>query len=294
MKRARRRGASPGSRVRCAWAACPGRARRTGPPDGARAASPSPCTPATRPPRSRAGSVDRVVQHRVARLLVRGVGVDQLVEGPLGVEHHRPQLARRVQLHPGLLVAELLQPERVGQALGGVDREHRGRLSPARPAPRRSRRTWWSSRPRPIPAQITTSFRAIRFVHAHSLRSTSAESVSMSSGPSSGVSRNGRLATGASTPRLSRRTCERCDRVRFVGGQRRLEGRPRGRAAGAVHGRHRLGLGPDEALGQHCVHEDPGQVHAQLVPDLVLQVDGLVHRHLLRQRHGHDRRLPGR
>ena len=72
--------------------------------------------------------VDRVGQHRVARGLVGRVGVHELVEGALGVEHHRPQLAgagEGVELHPGLLVAQLGQPQRVGQPAGGVDGEHR-------------------------------------------------------------------------------------------------------------------------------------------------------------------------
>jgi hypothetical protein len=60
------------------------------------------------------------------------VALDQRVPTGLGVEHGRPQLAARGD--PGLLehvegdlalgVADALQAERVGEALGRVDREH--------------------------------------------------------------------------------------------------------------------------------------------------------------------------
>ena len=77
--------------------------------------------------------VDAVAQHLVARLRVRRQVLDQLVEGPLGVEHQRPQLAaqldavRREALRrdQARLVAELLEPERVGEPPRRVDRDHR-------------------------------------------------------------------------------------------------------------------------------------------------------------------------
>ena len=62
--------------------------------------------------------------------------VDQLVERALGVEHHRPQLAAdlepeplRRSARPAGLVPQLLQPERVGQPPGRIDRDH-GDLGP--------------------------------------------------------------------------------------------------------------------------------------------------------------------
>ena len=71
---------------------------------------------------------------------------DQLVERPLGVEHHRPQLAldihraggQAIGIDPARLVLELLEPERVGQPVGGVDRHDRD-LRAARRHPERDR-----------------------------------------------------------------------------------------------------------------------------------------------------------
>jgi len=90
--------------------------------------------------------VDTVGKHPVARLLVGRVPADKLVEGRLGVEHHRPQLALHLdslRLEQGgvdalRLVAQLLQPKRVGEPLRGVDREHAD-LQPAGSHPGRDR-----------------------------------------------------------------------------------------------------------------------------------------------------------
>ena len=70
--------------------------------------------------------------------------LDQLVERALGVEHQRPQLA--LDLHAVLaealgvdeprLVAQLLEPERVGEPLRRVDRHDRD-LQPALGHPHR-------------------------------------------------------------------------------------------------------------------------------------------------------------
>jgi hypothetical protein len=67
-----------------------------------------------------------------SRVRRRARGGHQVVPALLGVEHGRPQLAarrdsrprQRLVGHPGLDVAELLQAQRVGQALGRVDGEH--------------------------------------------------------------------------------------------------------------------------------------------------------------------------
>ena len=83
---------------------------------------------------------------------------DQLVEGRLGVEHHRPELAaasRRPARSNSAgstgarLVAELRQAERVGEPLRRVDREHRDLLARAPPSRRRSPPRWSSCRRRP-------------------------------------------------------------------------------------------------------------------------------------------------
>jgi hypothetical protein len=78
-----------------------------------------------------AGDVDveRVGEDGVAGGGVGGVGPHQVVPRLLGVEHGGPQLAPGLDAGPGeqagvdlgLDVAELLQAQGVGQALGGVD-----------------------------------------------------------------------------------------------------------------------------------------------------------------------------
>ena len=113
--------------------------------------------------RARELLVDPVAEDLVAR---RGVGrelLDHLVEGALGVEHHRPQLALHLDpvgaealgVDEPRLVAELLHPERVGEPLGGVDRDDRDAQPGRPPSPSRAPPTWWSCRRLPEPAQIT-------------------------------------------------------------------------------------------------------------------------------------------
>ena len=92
--------------------------------------------------------VDAVGEHLVARALVRGQALDQLVERALGVEHHRPELAPELEavLGEDLLldaagpVVERLEAERVGEPLRGVDRHHRDALAAGGHAHRDRRR----------------------------------------------------------------------------------------------------------------------------------------------------------
>src|SRR5207248_1639371 len=80
----------------------------------------------------------------LAGLLIRGQARDDLVEGALGVEHHRPQLARQlhalrrehVGLDPPRLARELLQAERGRQPLGRVDGDNGHLLTARRQAER--------------------------------------------------------------------------------------------------------------------------------------------------------------
>ena len=60
---------------------------------------------------------------RVALLGGGGVGDDEVVEGALGVEHQRPQLAGPVAVDAGRGAGEALEAEGVGQPLGRVDRD---------------------------------------------------------------------------------------------------------------------------------------------------------------------------
>ncbi len=90
--------------------------------------------------------VDPVREHLVARARVGREPLDQRVERPLRVEHHRPQLARHLdpvgaealRVDQPRLVAELLEPERRREPPRGVDRDHRD-LQPALGHPHRER-----------------------------------------------------------------------------------------------------------------------------------------------------------
>ncbi len=59
------------------------------------------------------------------------VALDQVVEGPLGVEHEGVELAGPGPVDPGGLVGEGVEAERVGQSSGRVDGDHAG--PPAQP-----------------------------------------------------------------------------------------------------------------------------------------------------------------
>ena len=83
--------------------------------------------------RARELLVDAVGEHLVARARVGRQALDERVERALGVEHHRPQLALHLDavgreargVDEPRLVAELVEPERVGQPARRVDRHHR-------------------------------------------------------------------------------------------------------------------------------------------------------------------------
>jgi hypothetical protein len=83
-------------------------------------------------------------RHGAGKLLIDAIGEnpftcgrvgsehpDEIVEGPLGVEHHRPQLATQLQsvtgevagLDHARLVTQLLEPQRASEPAGGVDRD---------------------------------------------------------------------------------------------------------------------------------------------------------------------------
>ena len=100
--------------------------------------------------RQRAGEVpvDPVDLDVLGLLGAVRVPLDQVVEGPLGVEHEGVELARPGPLDPRGLVGEGVEPERVGQSAGRIDGHHAGPAARAgRPAGRR--RPPWSSCPPP-------------------------------------------------------------------------------------------------------------------------------------------------
>ena len=113
-------------------------------------ASPSPCTPACRRS-STTATGRRGWPGSAAARSGSACASDDLVEGPLHVQHHRVQLAagRRVDArHRARGVVQLGQPQRLGQPAGRVDGQHHDRAARARrraaPAPPRS----WSCRRR--------------------------------------------------------------------------------------------------------------------------------------------------
>ena len=81
--------------------------------------------------RQRAGdvAVEAVLEDARALLGGGGVGHHEVVEGALGVEHQRPQLARPVAVDARGRAGEALEAERVGQALGRVDGDDHGAAS---------------------------------------------------------------------------------------------------------------------------------------------------------------------
>ncbi len=221
-----------------------------------------------------------LARHGVARALVGRVPLDDLVEGPLRVEHHRPELALDVRLHEPLLVAQLGQPERVGEPLRGVDRQH-GDLLAARghaEGDRRGRgRLADAAR-----ARADADLLALEPVADHSRRSSSADSRSSASRPSSGSKMRGSVATGAPAARRRRRSCARSARARRVLGERGRERRP-GDSAPAVRGLEAPHLLRLEAGRMERVHDDRVDRHVELAAQRALELDRLVHRHLLGQ-----------
>jgi hypothetical protein len=110
--------------------------------------------------------VDAVAEQPVARGGVGGVALDELVEGALGVEHHRPQLPAHLDAGPGEalgldatgLVVELLEAERLSEPAGGVDGEN-GHALPAGGEPHGESPPPWSSyRRRPSPRRSPPAF----------------------------------------------------------------------------------------------------------------------------------------
>ena len=161
--------------------------------------------------------VDPVGEDVVARALVGREALDDLVERALGVEHHRPELAlhldpRRLEHgrvdEPGL-VAQLLEPEGVGQPLGRVDGHHRD-LAPFGRHPhgdrRRDRRLAHASGP----AADAHALVGQQLADVHRLSSSSTcERESNSSGPSSGSNRKGSRAGSRPVASSSRASCSR-------------------------------------------------------------------------------------
>ena len=101
--------------------------------------------------RARELLVDPVLEDLLARRVVRREPLDHLVERALGVEHHRPQLARRDRGRPGAARCRARpSPARSQAAWPGRSSPPRP-SSRARPSPAPRRPTSWSCRRLPTP-----------------------------------------------------------------------------------------------------------------------------------------------
>ena len=191
--------------------------------------------------------------------------LDELVEGALGVEHHRPQLAlhldprgrEQVGVDERGLVAELLQPERVGQPLGRVDRHHRDL------APGRGERPWRCAAEvvvlptPPEPPQITMRLPAMPSATFTARAPAGRRARRARSRSSSGANKNG-SRTGAS-PNASRRrrSCGALLAGAHLLGQRGPQGRAGQRAVAVDLGlAQRLDVAGAEALRVAAVGDD--------------------------------------
>ena len=248
--------------------------------------------------------IDAVVEDPVTRLLVGRVALHEVVEGALGVDHHGPQLplhldalvseSRRV--HKPLLVAQLGQSERVRQPFRRVDGQHQDLLALGCHAHGDRRRGGRLAHPARAGAHAHLLVgQDVPDVHRAS--SISSASCSMPSMSSSGRNRNGSSTTRWREPftRVGQ-LLPVSRRPPVLGHGRPQRGSPQGGdRLGAVSAllaveqvleERRLVVG--EQVGVDAVHEDPLQLHTQLLAQRALQVKRLVHRHLLRPRDGAD------
>ena len=248
--------------------------------------------------RARELLVDAVGEDVVARCVVGREALDELVERALGVEHHRPQLAAHLDAVAGeavgvdeaRLVAELVEAERVGQPLGGVDRDDgdalrpprrapsrappRSSSCPRRPSPRRSRRACPRSRARSQRAlQRPRERRRARRASSSSRRSTKRQRRDRRAPPGGAGARAGRAARG---------------RARAA----RARGAHPGRDG--ARGLERRAVGGVEAVGQQAVGDDERRPRGRASSGSASsQRERLVDRHLLGAGDGDDAGLRG-
>ena len=236
--------------------------------------------------------VDAVGEHRVAGALVRRVPVDQLVEGALGVEHHRPQLAVHAGVDAALLVAQLGQPERVGQPPRRVDRQHRHLLAARRHAERDRRRRGRLADA--AGARADADLLALEPVLDHSASSSRSESSSSSRRRGSGSNRYGSVD--------DRRAHLRAQPLELLAlSATRARARPAPTPTAACAGlraarrrapRRRRASAALKRSGSTPLATTWSTSMSELVAQPLLEVDRLVDRHLLGQRHRTPRRWP--
>ena len=161
--------------------------------------------------------VEAVVEDAAAGRLARGVPLDESVEGPPGVEHHRPQRAvppgpKRRQVEGTGPAAERGQAEARRQAPGGIDGADEHVAALQRGLERQGRRGGGlADAPRAAHhehaalaegrGQRSRAAAAARRCHAASIRRARR---SMEEGPMSSSKRYGRLAMGKGSTRRSR------------------------------------------------------------------------------------------
>ena len=157
--------------------------------------------------------VEPVVENPVGGLLVGRVAHHQLVPALLGVEHRGPELAawaepgagERLVGHPALHVADALDAERVGEALGRVDGHHEHLAAEVRrrrePGRRRDRRLADPARAAEHDDLLRREQRLQPGAHGRAHRPSSAASASatiaVSRGPGTGRTRTAGSRSGA-------------------------------------------------------------------------------------------------
>ena len=164
--------------------------------------------------------------------------------------------ARRGPGRPGAPRCRARQPERVGEPLRRVDRQHGDLLARARPSRPRSRRRSSSCRRRPSRRRCRPSFPrgSRRLVATLRPRAASARSPS---GPSSGSKMKGSSSPGAPTSSRRRSSCSRwIARAPCSLSAARAAARAAPLAARRRQRREPLGLVVAEALGVDAVHVD--------------------------------------
>ena len=206
--------------------------------------------------------------------------------------------------------AEALEPQRVGEPLGRVDR-HDDRPAAGRgPPAARARRRWWSCRRRPsrsrsmildVDATSSSALDRRSIAVAATARSGSAldarraarsASRSSSARPRSVWNRYGRRSWGSGSRSASRSSCSACSSVRCAErGRRRAARRPHRRAAivPACRGR-RFGIGVDARRSRRTtpLTTTGPEAHADPVLEVEGGLDELVDRRLLGQGDEHD------
>ena len=236
----------------------------------------------------------RLFEDPVARLLVRRLAGDQLVEGRLGVEHHRPQLALRSRpparsnsfgsTRLASLPSSFRPSESASRFAGSIVSTQT--LSPraAIPVAIAAEVVVLPTPPEPAQMQMSLPSRiSLDRRHQPSLFA----SRRAASTPSSGSKRKGRVLTGASTRRRRRASWARWERARLCSETAARAAARSGAVLAAGELGELLGLLVGEALRVEAVHVDAVDGDADLVAQVVLERRRLVDRHLLGQ--GDDR-----